>query len=176
MGFFRKVLNTVEAKVIYHAWYVQSHETLAINKFQSQGWSFSQGRSRTSDSLNEGLPIKMTREKFQRKWYFFYEKDSRFNLRLIYKSSFLIGQVPIEKYGLKTLFLLFNIKEIENVLLKCFHPPPLTKLILLHTVVVLHFTHHIKTAWMVTGGTLSKCSKTLYYKNLLETYFVTTCR
>ena len=22
------------------------------------------------------------------------------------------------------------------------------------------------------GGTLSKCSKTLYYKNLLETYFV----
>ena len=27
---------------------------------------------------------------------------------------------------------------------------------------------------MVTGGTLSKCSKTLYYKNLLETYFVKT--
>ena len=26
------------------------------------------------------------------------------------------------------------------------------------------------------GGTLSKCSKTLYYKNLLETYFVKTCR
>ena len=25
-------------------------------------------------------------------------------------------------------------------------PPPVTKLILLHTVVVLHFTHHIKTA------------------------------
>ena len=64
---------------------------------------------RTSDSLNEGLPIKMTREKFQRKQYFFYEKDIRFNPRLIHKSSFLIGQVPIEKYGLKTLFLLFNI-------------------------------------------------------------------
>ena len=46
----------------------------------------------------------------------------------------------------------------------------MTKLILLHTVVVLHFTHHIKTALMVTGGTLSKCSKTLYYKKLLETY------
>ena len=27
----------------------------------------------------------------------------------LHKSSFLIGQVPIEKYGLKTLFLLFNI-------------------------------------------------------------------
>ena len=64
---------------------------------------------RTSDSLNEGLSIKMTREKFQRKQYFFSEKDSRFNPRLIPKSSFLIGQVPIEKYGLKTLFMLFNI-------------------------------------------------------------------
>ena len=64
---------------------------------------------RTSDSLNEGLPIKMTREKFQQKWYFFYEKDSRFNPWLIHKSRFLIGQVPTEKYGLKTPFLLFNI-------------------------------------------------------------------
>ena len=64
---------------------------------------------RTSDSLNEGLPIKMTREKFQRKLYFFYEKDSRFNTRLIHKNRFLTGQVPIEKYGLKTLFLLFTI-------------------------------------------------------------------
>ena len=51
----------------------------------------------------------MTREKFQRKWYFFYEKDSSFNPRIIHKSRFLIGQVTIEKYGLKNLFLLFNI-------------------------------------------------------------------
>ena len=51
----------------------------------------------------------MTREKFQRKRYFFYEKDTRFNPRLIHKNSFLIGQVPIETYGLKTLFLQFNI-------------------------------------------------------------------
>ena len=43
---------------------------------------------RTSDSLKEGLPIKMTREKFQRKWYFFYEKESRFNTRLIHKKPF----------------------------------------------------------------------------------------
>ena len=49
----------------------------------------------------------------------------------------------------------------------------MTKLILLHTVVVLHFTHHIKTACLVTGvSALSKCSKTLYYKNLIETYKV----
>ena len=39
---------------------------------------------------------------------FFYEKDSSFNPRIIHKSRFLIGQVTIEKYGLKTLFLLFN--------------------------------------------------------------------
>ena len=49
----------------------------------------------------------MTREKFKRKQYFFYEKDSRFNPQLIHKSSFLIGQVPIEKYGLKTLFNIY---------------------------------------------------------------------
>ena len=64
---------------------------------------------RTSDSLNEGLPIKMSRKKFQRKFYFFYEKDRRFNPRLIHKSRFLIGQVPIEKFGLKTPVLLFNV-------------------------------------------------------------------
>ena len=61
----------------------------------------------------------MTREKFQRKRYFFYEKDSRFNPRLIHKSSFFIGQVPIEKYGLKTLYIwvensVFAIQHIEN--------------------------------------------------------------
>ena len=75
---------------------------------------------RTSDSINEGLPIKMTRKKL----YFFYEKDSRFNARLIHKSRFLLEQVPIEKYGLETLFLLFNIEKIEKVLQKCLPPPP----------------------------------------------------
>ena len=40
---------------------------------------------RTSDSLNEGLPIEIVREKFQRK-YFFHEKDSRFNSLIISKS------------------------------------------------------------------------------------------
>ena len=62
----------------------------------------------TSDSLNEGLPIKMARENKEND-IFSMKKDSRFNTRLIHKSSYLIGQVPIEKYELKTLFLLFNI-------------------------------------------------------------------
>ena len=64
---------------------------------------------RTSDSLNEGLPIKIVRKKFQRKRYFFLQKDSTFNSRIICKSVFLIGQMLIKKYGLKTRFLLFNI-------------------------------------------------------------------
>ena len=67
---------------------------------------------RTKDSLNKGLPIKMTREKFQRKLYFFYEKDSWFNPRLIYKSHFLIGQVPIEKIWVENS--VFAIQHIEN--------------------------------------------------------------
>ena len=79
-------------------WYLDKSRNVLKFEFQ-----------RTSGSLNEGLLIKMTREKFLRKRYFFYEKDSSFNPRLIHKSSFLIGQVPMEKYGLKTLFLLFNI-------------------------------------------------------------------
>ena len=64
---------------------------------------------RTSDSLNEGLPIKMAKKQFQRKQCFFHEKDSNFNSRIIRTSVFRIGPVPIKKYGSKTLFLLFNI-------------------------------------------------------------------
>ena len=41
-----------------------------------------------------------------------------------------------------------------------FHP--VTKPILLHAVVVLHYTHHIKMACLVKGGRLSKCSKTIF--------------
>ena len=43
---------------------------------------------RTSDSLNERLPTKMAREKFQRKRYFFHAKDSRFYPQIIHKSFF----------------------------------------------------------------------------------------
>ena len=38
---------------------------------------------RTSDSLNEGLPIKMARKKFHGKRQFFHQKNSRFNARII---------------------------------------------------------------------------------------------
>ena len=50
----------------------------------------------------------------------FLQKDSsKFNSRIIRKSVFLIGQVPIKKYGMKTL--VFAIQHIEKgkCLLKC---------------------------------------------------------
>ena len=59
---------------------------------------------------------------------------------------FLIGQVPILKYGLKTLILLLIEKKFFEVL------PRVTKLILLHIVVVLCYTQHIKMACLVKGG------------------------
>ena len=71
---------------------------------------------RTLDSLNEGLPMKMVGEKFQRKLYFFHEKDSNFNSRNIRTSVFRIGQVPFEKYGWNTLLLLFNIYAWHNTI------------------------------------------------------------
>ena len=49
------------------------------------------------DSLNERMPIKMARDKFQRKQYFFHAKDSRFYPQIISISVFLIGQVPIKE-------------------------------------------------------------------------------
>ena len=55
---------------------------------------------------------------------FFYEKDSRFNPRLVHKSRFLIGQVPIEKYWLKTQFLLFNIENRKSFTEVPPPPPP----------------------------------------------------
>ena len=71
----------------------------------------------------------MTSEKFQRKRYIFFEKDSRFTRRLSHKSSFLIGQVPIEKIWVENS--VFAIQHIENR--KRFTgvlSPPVTKLIL----------------------------------------------
>ena len=55
-------------------------------------------QARTSDSLNEGLPMKMTREKFQRKQYFFYEKIVGSTLNLSIKAVF-----SLDKYQLKIM-------------------------------------------------------------------------
>ena len=47
---------------------------------------------RTSDSLNEGLPIKMTREKFQRKIYFSITKIVALTLELATKAIFSLDK------------------------------------------------------------------------------------
>ena len=53
--------------------------------------------------------------------------------------------------------------------------PLVTKLILLHAVVVLHYTHHIKMACLVKGGKAVKMLKTKYYKGQLVINFVHPC-
>ena len=59
----------------------------------------------------------------------------------------------MEKYGLKTIQHIENRKLFTEV-----HPPPsVTKLILLHTVVVLHFTHHKKRHDWSRGGGGGRC-------------------
>ena len=111
---------------------------------------------------------------------FFHEKGSRFNISNYRQYCFSHWTSTNSKFVLKSVFA---IQHIENT--KCFTevPPPssVTKLILLHAVVVLHFTHHIKWHdWSRGGGggggDVVKCSKTIYYKSLLETTFVQTCR
>ena len=55
----------------------------------------------------------------------------------------------LDKYQVKIWVenSVFAIQHIENrkSFTDVLPPPPVTKLILLHTVVVLHITHHIKT-------------------------------
>ena len=74
-------------------------ETVFIHKAKVMYEIANNTAPRTSDSLNEGLPIKMVRKKFQRKINFLYEKDSRFNSRIIGKCVYLIGQVPFKNMG-----------------------------------------------------------------------------
>ena len=110
----------------------------------------------------------MTREKFHRKGYFFYEKDSSFNPRLIHKSGFLIGQVLIEKYELKTLFLLFNTQKIEFFFTEVLPPPPREQTNPFANSCGLTFHTSYKNGMIGHGGggTQSKCSKTLYDKTI----------
>ena len=98
--------------------------------------------------------MKMTREKFQRKLYFFYEKDSRSNPRLIHKSCFLIGKVPIEKYGLKNS--VFAIQHIENrkSFTEVLSPPPPPRDQTNHFAYICSFTFHTayKNGMIDLGG------------------------
>ena len=101
---------------------------------------------RTSDSLNEGLPIKIVREKFQRK-RFLHGIDSRFNSLSICKSVFflLIRQVPIKIWVENSVFAIQH-KGYRKRFTEVLPPSPMTKIIVLHTLVVLYFIFHIKMA------------------------------
>ena len=61
---------------------------MSIGKANFKGCQRSKIMSRTLDSLNDRLPIKMVKEKIQRKRYFFHENDSRFFPQVIRKSVF----------------------------------------------------------------------------------------
>ena len=73
-----------------------------------------------------------------------------FNSRIIGKSVYLIGQGPI-----KNLF--FSIQNIEYIFTEVLAPRDQTNL--LHTVVVLHRTHHIKWHDWSWGGDAVKMLK-----------------
>ena len=100
------------------------------------------------------------------------EKVVRSALQLSAKKNFHIGQVLIKKYGLKTVSA---VQLIENRKFYGCVFPLYIKLILLHTVVVLHYTHHIQIACLIKKGMLSKCSKTNYYKSSLVANFAQVC-
>ena len=69
--------------------------------------------------------------------------DSRFYPQIIRKNVFIIGQVPSKIWVENSVFAY----KIEKSFTEVLPPhPPMTGLILLHTVVVLHFTHLIKMA------------------------------
>ena len=68
-----------------------------------------------------------------------------FNYRIIHKSVSLIEQVPI-KNGLEALFI-ENRKSFTEV-----PPPPMTKLIFLHTVVCFTFHKSHKNGMIGHGG------------------------
>ena len=58
---------------------------------------------------------------------------------------FALDQYPLKIWVENTVFAIQHIGNRKSFT-KVLPPPPVTKLILLHTVVVLHLTHHIKMA------------------------------
>ena len=62
---------------------------------------------------------------------------------------------------MKTYFLQLTLMEIEKKNQVSHPPPPGTKKILLHTVVVLHYRHHIQMAFLVPGGVGGEAVKIL---------------
>ena len=103
---------------------------------------------KTLNSVNAGLPITRSDTSFKENYIISMEKV----VCLVFKQTakmFLHWIVTDYKYGVKTLFLLFNIKEKEKY--KVLSPIDQAN------SVVLQYTHHIQMACLITGGRLSKC-------------------
>ena len=73
------------------------------------------------------------------------------------KAIFSLDKYQMKNMGWKLRFSYSTFRKKKKFYWGAF--PPVTKLILLHTVVVLHFTHHIKTACLVMGGNAVKMLK-----------------
>ena len=129
------------------------------------------GLSRTRERTCTWLPIEMARYIFQRKRYFFVKNGVCSALNYLHK-GFSHWTSTVKKYGLKTPLLLFNIHEIEKKVFEVI--PSLIKLILLHTIVALHYTQHIHVQRLDQRERLSQCSKTNYYKSSSVTFLYKT--
>ena len=70
-------------------------------------------------------------------------------LELSAKALFLLDKYQFKDMGWNLRFCYSTYREWKKFYWSAF--PHVTKLILLHTVVVLHYTHHIKMAWLVRG-------------------------
>ena len=103
-------------------------------------------------------PLKWSKKSFKENDMFFHEKDSKLSSRIVLETT--------EKYGLKTLLLLFNIIEIYFLYWSAPPPPspcdqtdplPYSCSFTLHT--------SFKIAWLVGGGKAVKMLKTVYCKS-----------
>ena len=98
-------------------------------------------------------------------------------LDLSAKAVFLLDKYPLKNMGLK---LCFAIQHIENRkrFTEVLSPRDQTNPFAYSCSFTFHTSYKngmIGHRWG-GGGTLSKCAKMLYYENLLETYFIKTCR
>ena len=119
------------------------------------------------------------KRKVSKKMIVFHEKDSRFNSRIIRKILFSHWTSTNQNIWVEDS--VFAIQHIENR--KRFtEVSPTSRDQTNPFAYSCSFTFHTSYKNDMIGhgggggGTLSKCSKTIYYKNLLVTYFEQTCR
>ena len=101
------------------------------------------------------------------------ESGSLFSPQTIRKNVFHIGQLLIKIWVENCVSAIQHIGNRKRFLR--WSPPPLIKLILLRTVVVLHYKHHMQIACLIKWWKAVKLLKTNYYKSSIVTYVVQIC-